>query len=251
MRDRGNKSQEQIERESWCQQAKSSALQLERIRHLLAIPHLDGGPEIADEVGTDLEADEQRDDDEETLRRRQAAQAFFRDPVDDDGELVGELVEQYLADLEPRAQIRKARSLGERSGPYRELTWLYSHGPGVRAPRILAANVPRDKEAELDASDLINLDRSYSSADGLLERNVRAVDLALPAMRPCERSVLLRRLSGRQGKRREGDATWHVVAFESGLPSAPIAKEVFKVAVREFLAHYARIVKQLVQEDKS
>lgn len=69
--------------------------------------------------------------------------------------------------------------------------------------------------------------------------------MALRAMRRRERMVLLQRLKGKRGS---STTAWLAVAGDSELESVPLTKEVFKVAVREFMVEYGRI-SQLLAND--
>lgn len=157
-----------------------------------------------------------------------------------------------LAECEPAL----ARFAGPRSGDYVELDWLqppdWPWGPAreTRPPRIFAAKVPHDREAEQDARDLIQL---YARAaklrqvDDTRRRAIAAVDMALRAMRRRERMVLLQRLKGKRGS---SATAWSAVAEDSELESVPLAKEVFKVAVREFMVEYGRISELLANDSE-
>ena len=150
-------------------------------------------------------------------------------------------------------EVALARFVAVRSGDYVELDWLQPDGwpwvmRAVRPPRIFATMTRHDRDAEADARDLVQL---YNRADRLgrlddaRRRAVAAVKLALRAMRSRERVVLVRRLEGKRGS---PDTTWSSVATDSDLDSVPLTKEVFKVAVREFLTEYARI-SELLRND--
>lgn len=155
-----------------------------------------------------------------------------------------------LAGCEPAL----ARFAGPRSGDYIELDWLqppdwpWGAARETRPPRIFAAMVPHDREAEHDARDLIQL---YTRAtrlgqlDDTRRRAIAAVELALRAMRPRERTVLVQRLKGKRGS---SATAWSSVAGDSELESVTLTKEVFKVAVKEFMTEYGRISELLAND---
>lgn len=154
------------------------------------------------------------------------------------------------------SEVRLARLVGQRSGEYVELDWLRPPGwPWVtRADppvRIFAVTTPYDRDAEADARDLIQLYRRahrLRRLDDIRRRAVAAVDIALRAMRSRERAVLVARLEGKQGKRGSPEVSWMNVASGCDSDSVRLTKEVFKVAVREFLAEYARISELLAKD---
>lgn len=147
--------------------------------------------------------------------------------------------------------IRLSRYACPRSGPYVELDWLEdeSFRREERPPRIFAQQTGYDRVAEQEARDLLQLQkraRKLGALDAPRHRALVATTMALRVIRPKERAVLLARLNG---KRRDApDATWAAIVFEHDLPSVTVAKEIFKVAVVEFLSEYARICSRLLDD---
>ena len=149
-----------------------------------------------------------------------------------------------------------ARLVGPRSGPYVELDWLRHpdwpwKGYYAKPARIFAQARPHDRTAEAEARDLIELRkraRGVSGLDPTRRRATEAAEIALRAMRAPERSVLLLRLGSRRGSQ---DAAWATIARELELPSHSLAKEIFKVAVTDFLAEYGRVSGLLVMGEIS
>lgn len=152
-----------------------------------------------------------------------------------------------------KCDVALARLVGTPSGEYLELDWLRNPGwpwntHAVRPPRIFPKAIPHDRDAELDARDLIQLylrSERLRLVDVTRLRSEVAVEIALRAMRSRERSVLSLRL---QGKPRSTETSWWNVAQEADFDSVPLTKEIFKVAVKEFLTEYARILSLLMQD---
>jgi hypothetical protein len=176
--------------------------------------------------------------------------------------------------------VRLARVLGQRSGPYVELHFFvesdpfhwFAGRPDDDAPRIFAKDVPHNRSEEREVSDLLrhqnHVNQKMEDRDevrqflveqgiafpttplGLDDAERRAYEatlLALRAMRRIERAVLLQRLDGKRGSE---ETTWLRVAGKipnSG--SVPIAKEVFKVAVQEFMQEYARVTAAILNDE--
>jgi hypothetical protein len=172
----------------------------------------------------------------------------------------------YLGNLPEEVTVPLARVIGTPSGPHRELFWVINQveervarriNPRDVAsrrlllpPRIFAEARTFDRDGERDAKDLIRLLDMVLVAETDDHRRARyATRIALEAMRPSERYLLLGRLRGKRGAPK---TTWYALAnglacdFNTG--SVQLTKEVFKVALDEFLQLYARVTNDLRAE---
>jgi len=170
----------------------------------------------------------------------------------------------YLGDLPEDFHVPLARIIGTPSGPHRELFWavdeveiqiaFWVNGQviergGLLPPRIFVEARTFDRDGERDAKDLLRLLGRRRTAETEDHRRARkAVEIALRAMRPSERYLLLGRLRGKRGS---PETTWYELAhgptYEYGTGSVALTKEVFKVSLDEFLHEYARITNELIK----
>jgi hypothetical protein len=167
-----------------------------------------------------------------------------------DAEELANHFSEYLPHLEPRRQLAISRRYGAPEGEYVRLTWFKD------SPRIYATPRAHDRASEREVQRILALREAETiSADELTR-----LALAIDALSVPEEEILMARLSGRSGRKREGDSTWQgiidtmgrqqannerfLARFKPGfdgrrvVDSVAIVKEIFKVAVDTFLAAY-------------
>jgi len=174
----------------------------------------------------------------------------------------------YLHDLPEEFHVPLARIIGTVSGPHRELFWAtedakesvffatfgdanaWAKAASLRSllpPRIFATDTTIDSEGREEARDLIRVHDTARLTDPVLRRASHATEVALRIMRPAERNVLLGRLRGKRGTE---ETTWGSLAsnpsdkYRTG--SVALTKEIFKVALSEFLQEYAKATDSLI-----
>jgi hypothetical protein len=191
--------------------------------------------DLAAEIGCDAEA----------LREAlslPSVQAFVRQDIADQtywGHFY--LSSSEMEKLPDSAHVRLARFIGERSGDYLELFWLPNeHGSGHDVwspPRIFASARAHDRQGEVHARKLLLAARENAGdTDSELTLFCEAVGVALRKMRPIEHAVLTKRLTL---PRDAPERSWFRLSRDCEMGgSVPLTKEVFKVAIREFLREY-------------